>query len=178
MNGAAAVCIHATCLELSSGELSIGLLFRGPSGSGKSMLALRLLDEVGTGLASDGVPPVTARLVSDDQVLLRPADSSLLASAPAAISGLIEVRGVGIVQVPCVTAQTRLGLVIDHVPSAAIDRMPPQARAGLCGIDLPLHHLDFARPDTPARVRVLARIAWEQLQLASDSLPQYLAARR
>ena len=178
MTGTPAVCIHATCLEFSSGELSIGVLLRGPSGSGKSMLALRLLDEAGTGLANNGVPAMTASLVSDDQVRLRPVDGVLLASAPAAISGLMEVRGVGIVQVPCVTAHARVGIVIDHAPSAAVDRMPLEARAGLCGINLPLHHLDFTRPDAPARTRLLARLAWGQVQLASDSLPQDLAARR
>jgi serine kinase of HPr protein (carbohydrate metabolism regulator) len=178
MTGSGPVCIHATCLRLASGQRSLGVLLRGPSGSGKSMLALRLLDDRGTGLAAIGVPEVTASLVSDDQVRVRSIDGALLASAPAAISGLLEVRGLGIVKVPCVTAETPLGLVIEHQASAGLDRLPAGARTGLFGLDLPMYLLDFASPDAPARVRLLARLVWGDVQLAADCLPQDLAARR
>ena len=178
MTGPDPVCIHATCLQLESDGRTLGVLLRGPSGSGKSTLALRLLDEPGTGLSMDAEAAVTASLVSDDQVCLRPVDGALLASAPAAIAGLLEVRGLGIVEVPRVTARTRLGLVIDHVEAAQLDRLPGPAQTSLCGIGLPLHRLDFSRADAPARVRLLARLAWGGIQLAADCLPQDLAARR
>ncbi len=178
MTGSSAVCVHATCLQLESGGRSLGVLLRGPSGCGKSMLALRLLDEPGSGLGVDGNAAVTASLVSDDQVRLRPADGELLASAPATIAGLLEVRGLGIVELPRLTAETRLGLVIDHAASSSIDRLPAAVQTRLCGIGLPLHQLDYSMPDAPARVRLLARLAWGDVQLVADCLPQDLAARR
>ena len=60
--------IHGTCVLLSG----LGVLLRGPSGSGKSDLALRLIDG-------------GARLVADDQVELIPAEGRLLARAPEAL---------------------------------------------------------------------------------------------
>ncbi len=74
--------VHATAVAIE-GE---AVLLRGPSGSGKSDLALRLIDG-------------GAQLVADDQTLLRRAGGRVLASAPPAIAGLLEVRGVGVVRV-------------------------------------------------------------------------------
>ena len=74
--------VHGTVVAIE-GE---AMLLRGPPGAGKSDLALRLIDG-------------GARLVADDQALLRRADNQVLARAPAAIAGLIEVRGVGILRV-------------------------------------------------------------------------------
>ncbi|MHA1114324.1 MAG: HPr kinase/phosphorylase, partial [Alphaproteobacteria bacterium] len=75
--------VHATCVSL----WGAGILLRGPSGSGKSDLALRLIDG-------------GAVLVADDQVSLELRDGGLFASPPAATAGKLEVRGVGIVTVP------------------------------------------------------------------------------
>src|SRR5437899_1742790 len=61
------------------------VLIMGPSGSGKSDLALRLLDRGFT-------------LVSDDQTIVRKDGSRLLASAPPNIAGKLEIRGIGIVE--------------------------------------------------------------------------------
>ena len=61
------------------------VLITGPSGSGKSDLALRLLDRGFT-------------LVSDDQTVVRREENRLIASAPATIAGKLEIRGLGIVQ--------------------------------------------------------------------------------
>src|SRR5438094_9977067 len=60
------------------------VLITGPSGSGKSDLALRLLDRGFT-------------LVSDDQTIVRKDGDQLLASAPPTIAGKLEIRGIGIV---------------------------------------------------------------------------------
>jgi hypothetical protein len=82
--------VHATCVRLGRQ----GVLLLGKSGAGKSDLALRL---IGRG----------AVLVSDDRCELSVERNRLVARAPRAIAGLLEVRGVGIVQ-------------LDHAPLAAI----------------------------------------------------------
>src|SRR3954453_658078 len=66
------------------------VLISGPSGSGKSDLALRLLDRGFT-------------LVSDDQTIVRRDGDRLVASAPATIKGKLEIRGVGIVDMETVS---------------------------------------------------------------------------
>lgn len=71
--------VHATTIAIDGA----GVLLRGPSASGKSDLALRLID--------DG-----ARLVADDRTVLALRDGIVEASAPPSIRGKIEVRGLGI----------------------------------------------------------------------------------
>ncbi|WP_040850329.1 HPr kinase/phosphorylase, partial [Nitrospirillum viridazoti] len=73
--------VHATCVSVGGA----GVLLRGASGSGKSDLALRLVD-------------AGALLVADDQVALAadPTATLLTATAPERLAGLIEVRGLGI----------------------------------------------------------------------------------
>ena len=126
-----AECIHATCVVLGGNAA----LIRGPSGSGKSDLALRFL----------GVPipalEAEPRLVSDDQVLLSVRDGRLHAAPPPALAGLIEVRGLGIVKMPHVPGAI-VTLVVDLVALAAVPRLPdPAPMASILGIRLPLLRL-------------------------------------
>jgi len=88
--------IYGTCVALSG----LGVLLRGPSGSGKSDLALRLIDG-------------GACLVADDQVeLALDAAGRVMAQAPRALAGLLEVRGIGILRME--TARTApVALVVD-----------------------------------------------------------------
>lgn len=79
--------IHASAVLLGHR----GILIRGPSGSGKSRLALALLQDAG---------PDFARLVGDDRIRLEAAHGRLLMRPAKALEGLIEVRGIGIVQLP------------------------------------------------------------------------------
>ena len=74
--------VHATCLSIDD----VGLLIRGPSGIGKSDLALRLIDK-------------GARLVADDRVGLLVSDNHVIARAPATLAGLLEVRGLGMLAI-------------------------------------------------------------------------------
>ena len=78
---------HVTCVAIGG----VGVLIAGPSGSGKSDLALRLLDR-------------GAVLVSDDQTVITKNDGALIASAPSTIKGKIEVRGLGVIDMPCIDA--------------------------------------------------------------------------
>ncbi len=129
--------IHGTCVDLDGA----GVLLRGSSGSGKSDLALRLLDRGG------------ARLVSDDQVEVSARGGRLTARAPKRLAGLLEVRGVGIVRVARVEATT-LVLVADLCAPDAIERMPEPVRTEIGGVGLPLIRVDPGEPSAPAKVRV------------------------
>src|SRR5438105_3331163 len=66
------------------------ILIRGPAGAGKSRLALALIGAAECGLIA------FARLVGDDRLQLAAAHGRLLARAPPALAGLIEVRGLGL----------------------------------------------------------------------------------
>lgn len=113
--------VHATAVLVGVH----GILIRGASGSGKSRLALALIRRGG-------------RLVADDRVHLAARGGRLIAIAPAAAHGLIELRGRGPVPVPhersCV-----ISLVADIVTSQALERMPEDAQmtAVLNGVALP-----------------------------------------
>ena len=82
--------IHASAVLVGARAI----LIQGPSGSGKSRLAMALLDAAGAGL----VP--FARLVADDRCHLETAHGRLLVRPAPALAGLIEVRGLGIRRVP------------------------------------------------------------------------------
>jgi HPr kinase/phosphorylase len=131
--------LHATTVEIAGAAV----LLRGPSGSGKSDLALRLIDE-------------GARLVADDRTLLRREGEILIASAPETIAGRIEVRGVGILEVPTVaTAPVRL--VVELVAPDAVERLPEPSFAEYLGISLPLLAVAPFEASTPAKLRLAVR---------------------
>jgi serine kinase of HPr protein (carbohydrate metabolism regulator) len=117
--------VHATGLVLEG----FGVMVRGPSGSGKSLLALHLLDAwTDRGLE--------ARLVADDRLDLVVVQGRVFMRAPAAIAGLIELRGRGIVSRQHV-GEAPVDLVVDLVP--ALERMPEEAAfsTDLLGVALP-----------------------------------------
>lgn len=133
--------VHASCVVIGA----TGVLLRGPSGSGKSDLALRLIDG-------------GARLVADDRVDLErdPDSGGLLAAAPRALAGLIEVRGLGIVRLPAV-ARARLGLVVDLCAAAAVPRLPEPRRCAYLGLTLPLLAVAPFETSAAAKLRLAAR---------------------
>lgn len=109
--------IHASCVSVGGR----GVLIRGASGTGKSHLAFALLLAGGSGR----VPPV--ELVADDRVLLTPRDGQLIARAPDALAGLLEIRGAGLRRLPY-RAEVALDLVVD-LKAADAARLPaPEAR--------------------------------------------------
>lgn len=133
--------IHASCVAVDGA----GILLRGPSGSGKSDLALRMIDE-------------GARLVADDQVVIAQTDGQIVASAPDRLAGLIEVRGLGVIRIDPL-AQAPLILVADLMATDAIERMPEPDSTQLLGIDLPLFRLDPFPASASAKLRLAARVA-------------------
>jgi HPr kinase/phosphorylase len=111
--------VHGTTVALDGGAV----LLRGPSGIGKSDLALRLIDR-------------GARLVADDQTVLRRAGDRLVASAPATIAGLLEIRGVGI---------------------EAVERLPEPRSETVLGLAIPLVALVPHEASSPAKLRFVLR---------------------
>jgi HPr kinase/phosphorylase len=124
---AAPATLHASVVQ--TGEL--GILIRGPSGSGKSRLAFDLMLAGRAGL----IPPT--RLVGDDRVLLATQAGRLIARPAPELVGLIEVRGLGIRRCDYIP-QAELGLLIDLAAGDAA-RMPEPAASviELYGIKIP-----------------------------------------
>lgn len=116
----AAETLHACAVALDPGR---GLLILGPSGAGKSAFALDLM-------------ALGAHLVADDRVLLRPEGGALWASAPAALAGQIEARGMGILAAEAMT-QARITLVLD-LSRDEPERLPPLRQIEISGVVLPL----------------------------------------
>jgi HPr kinase/phosphorylase len=135
--------IHASCVVLNGH----GILIRGKSGSGKSDLVLRLLDE-----------SEKNQLVADDQTFLTVINGTVLASPPLNLAGKFEIRGQGIVERPYVTS-IKIDLVIDMVEAPEIERMPDDSdmRVKLCGIDVPRLKLLGNANSAPARIRAFLR---------------------
>ncbi len=130
--------VHGTCIDVAGA----GVLLRGPSGSGKSDLALRLIDR-------------GARLVADDQVEVTAAGGDLVAVAPTALAGLLEVRGLGVLRIE-VAVSARLELVVDLVAPEAVNRMPEGQMAKIEGVALPLLRLAPFQASAAAKVRLAA----------------------
>lgn len=139
--------LHATCVAVGAD----GVLLLGAPGAGKSDLALRLIDQAGAGFSGR---LRAAQLVADDQVLLRRDADGVVATAPAAIKGRLEIRGLGIVSLPVRDGVT-LTLAVRLVPAAAIARLPEPAdsRFDLLGVSLPLLLVDPLAASAPARIR-------------------------
>ncbi|MFZ5732579.1 MAG: HPr kinase/phosphorylase [Pseudomonadota bacterium] len=108
--------IHASAVVCGTA----GILIRGPSGSGKSQLAL---DLILAGRAGQ-IPPV--RLVGDDRVHLVRDGSRLLAHPAEALRGLIEVRGLGIRRTDF-APEAEIGLVVDLAAADGARLPPPEA---------------------------------------------------
>lgn len=119
--------VHATSVAMQQGRSWRAVLLRGPSGSGKSDLALRLIE---TG----------ARLIADDQTELVRAGKAVIASAPASIAGLIEARGLGIVKLgrDQLVKRAAVALLVDLAQPQQITRLPEPDSENILGIDLPV----------------------------------------
>jgi HPr kinase/phosphorylase len=134
-----AATIHATAVVL--GEA--GILIRGPSGSGKSCLGRMLVDP----LRAAGR---FAAFVADDRVVVEAQGGRLVARAPAAIAGLAEVRGLGLVPVDHEPAAV-IRLVVDLVAVDAVARMPEDD-----GRRVTIEGVAVARIAAPARTMTVA----------------------
>ncbi|HLW27422.1 MAG TPA: RNase adapter RapZ [Kiloniellales bacterium] len=135
--------LHATCVALPTPSGPLALLLRGPSGTGKSGLALRLIDEGGW-------------LVADDQVEIVRRGERLVARPPATLSGVMEIRGFGLVEVPHLP-EAPLGFAVDLLSRDAVDRLPEERHLEVLDLQLPLLQLDPDAAATTATLRLAAR---------------------
>jgi serine kinase of HPr protein (carbohydrate metabolism regulator) len=127
---------HASCVALGNQAV----LIRGPSGSGKSDLALRLIDG-------------GARLLADDYTLLTRAGEQVIATPPEEIAGKMEVRGVGLVELPC-AREVPLALIIDLVGEGDVERLPEPREIEIEGVALPLLEIWPFAASAAAKVRL------------------------
>jgi HPr kinase/phosphorylase len=125
------------------------VLIRGPSGSGKSRLALSLVEAAGAGTLR------FARLIGDDRVYLEAADGRLLVRPAEALAGLIEIRGVGIRKLPYEPSAV-VGLVVDLAATDA-ERLPDTERqyAVIAGVTLPRLAVASGQEALPAVLALL-----------------------
>ena len=137
-------------LAIDGTAIAIGnsaLLLTGPSGSGKSDLALRMIDG-------------GARLVADDRVELVIEADRLCCRAPSAMPasllGRIEVRGVGIVPAPRTTGVTPLQWLVELVPAGEVERMPAAESRSFLGHAVPVLRLAAFEASTAVKLRLAA----------------------
>ena len=118
--------IHATCLVVGTK----GILIRGYSGSGKSALALELIEFAQS-------KNTFAAIVADDRVYVEARNGRLVARCPDSVQGLIELRGRGAISVPSLNKAV-LSIVLDIVPMENIDRIPDQSEfmSEICSVKL------------------------------------------
>ena len=130
--------IHASVVAFEGG----GIMLQGRSGAGKSDLALRLIEAGG-------------QLVCDDRCDLQLLDGQLIARSPDILKGLLEVRGLGIVNLPYrdeVAVNLSVELV-DHV----IERMPEKCNQVFLGCNI--RHVDLCgfEASAVAKLRLMIR---------------------
>jgi serine kinase of HPr protein (carbohydrate metabolism regulator) len=135
--------LHASCVAIGGRAV----LITGPSGSGKSDLALRLIDR-------------GAVLVADDCTLVRTFGAGLLADVPGTIAGRIEVRGIGILDMPY---QTDVPVALVVALDEPVERMPErQAACDIAGTSIPKIALAGFEASAPVKVKLaLERVSEE-----------------
>jgi HPr kinase/phosphorylase len=120
------VTVHASAVALEGRAL----LILGASGTGKSALALQLM-------------AYGARLIADDGVVLTRDGDRLVAAAPDPIRGLVEARGLGLLNAdPASPAPVALAADLDRTET---DRLPPRRTTRVLGLDIDCVH----KSDTP-----------------------------
>ena len=146
--------IHASAVMVAGH----GVLIRGAAGSGKSSLVLQLLTNAEKGCT----------LVADDRVVLRSENGRVVAAAPTALAGLLEIRGQGILRLPFVSPAP-VELVVDLRPAAECPRMPEddERTVELGGVRVRRIFVASGAADGAARVR--AALHWPLYESAEIS---------
>jgi serine kinase of HPr protein (carbohydrate metabolism regulator) len=131
--------LHVSAVSIGGRAVLIG----GRSGTGKSDLALRLIDR-------------GAELVSDDYTYVHRVSGQALASAPDTIAGKIEVRGVGIVERESV-ADIPVALFVDL--EGQPERLPRgDDRIAIAGVSIPIIALDGHHASAPLKVEAALQL--------------------
>ncbi len=131
--------LHASCVSIGGRAV----LIEGLSGSGKSDLALRLIDR-------------GAALVSDDYTIVRRIDGKLIASAPPNIGGLIEVRGVGLVPM---TFESDVPIALIASIATTIERLPDlNSTRVVAGVAIPTCLIAPLEASAPIKIEMLLKL--------------------
>ena len=131
---------HGGLIALRQDGLWRGALIEGPSAIGKSDLALRALDQ-------------GFRLVADDRVVTFAAGGRLYGKPHETLAGLIEVRGLGVVDVSALPF-AEIVLVIRCVDAPeAVERLPEPRPETLEGVSVPVFDLWPREPAAPSKIR-------------------------
>lgn len=145
--------MSADILAIDGTAVAIGdaaVLLTGPSGSGKSDLALRLIDG-------------GAQLIADDRVELIVDRGKLCCRAPhdmpPALQGFIEARGVGILPAPQIAGPLPVQWLVELVPPGfdsadRVERLPAAESKTFLGHAVPLLRLSAFEASTPAKLRL------------------------
>ncbi len=140
--------LHAGLVALRLSGRWRGVLIEGPSGIGKSDLALRTLTLGG-------------RLVADDRVLAWTSEGRLFGRAPDALSGLLEIRGLGIAGVPALPLSAIDLIIACESSPEAVERLPDPETAVRLGVTLPLRRLWPFEPAAPLKlIAALERVGF------------------
>ena len=132
--------IYASCVEF----MGSGLLICGRSGSGKSDLCLRLID-------------AGAKFIADDQTIIENKGGKLKARCPDSIKGMLEIRGIGIVEMPCID-ETEINLKLSLQSFDQIDRMPEKHTELIENVRLPIFYLDAFSVSAVIKIKTLLLI--------------------
>ena len=127
--------IHSTSVVIDDN----GVLILGDSGSGKSDLALRLIDSGAT-------------LISDDISICRKNSNNIYLYCPPEIKGLLEVREIGIITVPFVE-KIKLRLVV-NLKSNNNERLPKDNCFRILGIKIPIINIEGKNSSAVAKIKV------------------------
>ena len=131
--------MHGTAVAIEGRAV----LLRGASGAGKSDLGLRLIDAGG-------------RLIADDQSELCRSGDTIVVRASAALAGLIEVRGVGILRLDAIV-EAPLALLVDLVGPETLERLPERRSETILGVAVPRIALAPFEASAAAKLRLALR---------------------
>lgn len=143
--------VHATAIARHGRDGWRGVLLTGPSGSGKSDLALRLIER-------------GWRLVADDYCEVWASDGVVWAAAPPRIAGLVEARGVGII--PSAPLPLARIVLIAACGQEAVERLPRPATELVAGIALPRIATDIRPASAPETLQAALRVTLDGLDVA------------
>jgi HPr kinase/phosphorylase len=147
-----ATTVHGTAIAFGD----FGVLIQGSPGSGKSSLALQLIDQNGYGLGSELLRP---QLVADDQVTILVSPDRIELSPPKTLAGLIEIRGHGIVKAPYREKAT-LKLIVQLQDASQLERLPEEHQRSMEFHSFLIPVLRLAAQDSasPSRVRAVVSL--------------------
>lgn len=136
--------IHAALIA----NQGMGILISGPSGSGKTRLAVESMQ-------------LGAKFIADDQVVLSLNTGMLMGGPKPGFKGVLELRGVGLVQLPDTATQQVIHCLVELAPPEQIERLPATRETReFLGVTVPV--IRMAQPPFTSGSMVLSAVKWVQ----------------